>query len=112
MHYGFFDSVKVRTIANPKNSHLPKSEYKMDFYFIGYNSNSYYIDYDTIVNGEKINGGDTLKPKNGIIHFNKTLKKGENKIEGFINANSKYGKSLQGILYECYKNKARIVLKR
>src|SRR5690554_6004251 len=57
-----FDSVKVKTIISPENILLENNDYKVDFYFVAYNKNSYFKDYDTIVN-EEIIVKDTLTTK-------------------------------------------------
>lgn len=93
-----FDSVKVKTIANPENSNTVNSDFKVEFYFIGYNKESYFVDYDTVVNG-KIVSRDTLKPKKGVFFYSKKLTEGKNVVEGYISTNNKHGKNIEGILY-------------
>jgi len=93
-----FDSVKVKTIISPENILLENNDYKVDFYFVAYNKNSYFKDYDTIVN-EEIIVKDTLTTKDGVFKYKKTLKEGRNEIKGFISSNNQYGKEVQGVLY-------------
>jgi hypothetical protein len=72
----------------------------MDLMVIGYNPNkSYFVAYDSIVNGLKINP-DTLIHKKGIYKYNTTLNKKEITIRMDFNVQNEFGYNEMGWLLD------------
>lgn len=98
-----FDSISFREIPDPKNTAKLNSEYGLELLVVGYSTReSYFVKYDTIVNGKKINP-DTLKQSNGGYKYSKKLKNKLNPIRIEMNIINDYGKSKKGILYDVIK---------
>lgn len=95
-----FDEVKVITNAKAENTFLPGSNYELEIYFVAFNKNSFFVEYDSL------NKIDTIYPDSyGIMNFSKKLKEGKNKIEGFLTTNNKFGETTQGILSDVISTK-------
>ncbi len=100
-----FDSVFIKTINNPKNSYKPNSDYEMEILFVGYNPDkSYFVKYDSIVDGKKINP-DSLLQKNGSFKYKTKLTKQVNKVQIEVNMKNEYGQEKKGKLTDLVRIK-------
>ncbi|OBX17901.1 hypothetical protein ES675_16035 [Bizionia algoritergicola] len=100
-----FDSISFRDIYNPKNTYEQDSDFNIELLVVGYNpSKSYFVKFDSIVDGQKINA-DTLKQSNGGFKYNTKLTEKENTIRIEMNVENKYGKKKSGTLFETIRIK-------
>ncbi|SKB78287.1 hypothetical protein SAMN05660903_02519 [Salegentibacter salinarum] len=90
-----FDNVRIVTKPSSENVISPGNEYNLEVYFIGYNNDSYFKNYDSINN----NSIDSIYPQKGIFHFKTILEKSGNEFKGLISTNSEYGKNYEAILH-------------
>ncbi|CAM1363519.1 conserved protein of unknown function [Tenacibaculum soleae] len=100
-----FDSISFRDIYSPKNTYKLGSDFNIELLVVGYNpSRSYFVKFDSIVGGKKINA-DTLKQSNGGFKYNTKLTEKENRIKIEMNVENKYGKKRSGRLFETIRTK-------
>tara|TARA_R110002072_G_scaffold302305_1_gene484662 strand:+ start:989 stop:1450 length:462 start_codon:yes stop_codon:yes gene_type:complete len=100
-----FDSISFRDIYSPKNTYELNSDFQIELLVVGYNpSKSYFIKYDSIVEGQKINP-DTLSQSNGGFKLNTKLTEKENEIRIEMNVENKFGNKKKGVLYETIRTK-------
>ncbi len=100
-----FDSISFREIPNPKNTTKLNSEYGLELIVVGYSPNkNYFVKYDTIINGKKINP-DTLKQSNGGFKYRTKLEDNKTPIWIEMDISNEYGKSKKGTLYDVIKTK-------
>lgn len=98
-----FDSISFREIPNPNNTAKLNSEYSLELIVIGYSPDkTYFVKYDSIVDGKKINP-DTLRQINGGFKYSTKLESDKNPIWIEMNINNDYGKSKKGTLYDVIK---------
>lgn len=97
-----FDNIKVRFIADEKNSNKLNSEYKGEFVIVAY-SREDKIEFATELEENKVDfkNPETLKLDFGGYPFKMKLKNQENDVFVKIVSNNKYGKthSFNGITF-------------
>ena len=92
-----FDSLSVREISYPSNSHKLHSIYRTEIVFVGYNSNG----NSTMVFGDdisyeggkgKVVNGDTLILRKGGFLLERKLTSKKNSFWGILRTENEYGK--------------------
>lgn len=100
-----FDSISFREIYGKNNKYLRNANYEMELLVVAYNpEKSYFVKYDSIVNGKKINP-DTLLQRNGGFKYEKKLTEKSNNIWIEMNIENKFGKSKKAVLYDRIETK-------
>ena len=90
-----FDSIRLVFDSSKENLLIPGSEYNLEFYFIGFNNDSYFKIGDNLNKASE----DSLFPERGVFHYRTLLQPNENEFKGFISTNSKYGKNYEAVLH-------------
>ncbi|NQY30149.1 MAG: hypothetical protein HRT69_11850 [Flavobacteriaceae bacterium] len=100
-----FDSISLHNVYNKKNTYDLNSNFEMELMVIGYSPNkSYFVAYDSIVNGRKINL-DTLIQEKGRFKYNTTLNKKKITIRMDYNIQNEFGQNEMGWLIDKVKIK-------
>ena len=100
-----FDSISFRDIYSPSNTHELNSNFNVELLVVGYSpQKSYFVKYDSIANGQKINP-DTLPQSNGGFKYRTVLKNRVNDIWIDMNVENEYGKKKMGTLHEKIRTK-------
>ncbi|CAM4369770.1 hypothetical protein [Gillisia limnaea] len=100
-----FDSIFLKTVNSPNNTLKADSDYEMQIMVLGYNpTKSYFIKFDSIVNGEKVNP-DTLKKKNGTFLYKTKLENELTKVKVDVKIENEYGQNYKGTLMDLIKIK-------
>ena len=100
-----FDSISFREIYGKDNKYERNADFEMELLVVGYNPNkSYFVKYDSIVNGQKINP-DTLVQTNGGFKYSTKLKDKENEIWIEMDIENEYGKGKEAVLYDLIRTK-------
>jgi len=95
-----FDSISFREIYGKGNNYERYSDFEVELLVVCYNPNkSYFVKYDSIVEGQKINP-DTLLQSNGGFKYRTKLTRKVNKIWIDMNVENEYGRMKKGVLYE------------
>jgi hypothetical protein len=95
-----FDSISFREIYGKDNKYERNSNFEVELLVVGYNPNkSYFVKYDSIVDGQKINP-DTLPQSNGGFKYKTKLTEKVNKIWIDMNVENEYGQRKEGVLHE------------
>ena len=100
-----FDSISFREIYGKENKYERNADFKVELLVVGYNPNrSYFVKFDSLVNGQKINP-DTLKQSNGGFKYKTKLTKKENIIRIEMNVENEYGQKKMGTLFETIRTR-------
>ncbi len=100
-----FDSISFREIYGKDNTYERNAEFNVELLVVGYNPNkSYFVKFDSIVDGKKINT-DTLKQKNGGFKYKTKLTEKENVIRIDMNVENEFGQKKMGTLLETIRTK-------
>ena len=95
-----FDSISFREIYSQDNRYERNADFEMELVVVGYNPNkSYFIKYDSIVNGQKINP-DTLVQRNGGFKYSTKLDENENEIFIEMDIDNEFGQGRKSLLYD------------
>ena len=95
-----FDSISFREIYGKDNKYERNTNFEVELLVVGYNPNkSYFVKYDSIVDGQKINP-DTLPQRNGGFKYKTKLTEKVNKIWIDMNVENEYGQRKKGVLHE------------
>lgn len=101
-----FDSISFREIYGKDNQYERNAEFNVELLVVGYNPNkSYFVKFDSIVDGNKINP-DTLKQSNGGFKYKTKLTEKENVIRIDMNVENEYGQKKRGTLLETIRTKS------
>ena len=100
-----FDSISFREIYGKDNRNELNAEFEMELLVVGYNPNkSYFVKYDSIVNGQKFNP-DTLIQRNGGFKYSTELVEKENEIFIEMDIDNEYGQGRKALLYDVIRTK-------
>ena len=100
-----FDSISFREIYGKNNSYDRNADFEVELLVVGYNPNkSYFVKYDSIVDGQKINP-DTLSQSNGGFKYKTKLTEKINNIWIEMNVENDFGQQKQGVLHESIRTK-------
>ncbi|PKQ46779.1 hypothetical protein CSW08_01170 [Confluentibacter flavum] len=98
-----FDSIFLKTINSPNNTLKSDSDYEMQIMVLGYNpTKSYFVKFDSIVNGEKVNP-DTLKQRNGTFLYKTKLVDELTRLNVDVKIENKFGQNSKGTLSDLIK---------
>jgi len=100
-----FDSISFRNIYGKDNKYERNADFEMELLVVGYNpKKSYFVKYDSIVNGQKINP-DTLMQTNGGFKYKTKLTEKENEIQIYMDIDNEYGQGKEAVLYDLIRTK-------
>ena len=100
-----FDSISFREIYGKNNNYDRNADFEVELLVVGYNPNkSYFVKYDSIVDGQKINP-DTLAQSNGGFKYKTKLTEEINNIWIEMDIVNEYGQEKQGVLHESIRTK-------
>lgn len=100
-----FDSISFREIYGKNNKYERNADFEVELLVVGYNPNkSYFVKYDSIVDGKKINP-DSLPQSNGGFKYKTKLTEGINNIWIEMNVENDFGKQKMGVLHESIRTK-------
>ncbi|WP_245583692.1 hypothetical protein [Salinimicrobium xinjiangense] len=100
-----FDSISFREIYGKDNRNELNTDFEMELLVVGYNPNkSYFVKYDSIVNGQKFNS-DTLLQRNGGFKYSTKLDEKENEIFIEMDIDNEYGQERKALLYDVIRTK-------
>ncbi len=100
-----FDSISFREIYDKGNNYKRDADFQVELLVVGYNPNkSYFVKFDSLVDGKKINP-DTLKQNKGGFKYKTKLTEKENVIRIEMNVENEYGQKKMGTLLETIRTK-------
>jgi len=100
-----FDSISFREIYGKNNKYELNADFEVELLVVGYSPNkSYFVKYDSIVNGQKINPA-SLPQSNGGFKYKTKLTEKINKIWIEMNVENEFGQQKKGVLHESIRTK-------
>lgn len=100
-----FDSISFREIYGKNNRYERNADFEVELLVVGYNPNkSYFVKYDSIVDGQKINP-DSLPQSNGGFKYKTKLTEKINNIWIEMNVENDFGQQKKGVLHESIRTK-------